>query len=86
MRRKKLIGYNEAEDTTRPKRPDKEAMTLQPEQIQLLLDTVAEEPLVWQALIHCYLVTGARRGELCGLLWSHVDLDKGTVTIDCARL
>lgn len=32
--------------------------------------------LVWVAII-----TGARRGELCGLRWSDIDLDNGQVTI-----
>jgi len=32
--------------------------------------------LVWTAM-----TTGARRGELCGLRWSNVDLDSGVVTL-----
>jgi integrase len=28
------------------------------------------------------MVTGARRGELCGLRWSKVDLDQGTIVVD----
>ena len=27
------------------------------------------------------MTTGARRGEICGLRWSHVDLDHATLTI-----
>lgn len=38
--------------------------------------TVDMRELVWVALI-----TGARRGELCGLRWSDVDLDHGQVRI-----
>lgn len=52
-KRNKLVKYNEAEDCTLPKREDKEAMTLQPEQIGELLEAVEQEPLMWQALIHC---------------------------------
>jgi integrase len=28
------------------------------------------------------MITGARRGELCGLRWQHVDLDAGVVTFE----
>ena len=85
-KKNKLILDNEAEYCTVKKREYKEAMTLQPEQVGELLDAVEQEPLMWQALIHCYLVTGARRGELCGLLWENVDFDTATITIDHARL
>ena len=46
-----------------------------------VLDCVQNEPLKWQAFLYVAADTGARRGELCGLKWSDVDLDKGTVTI-----
>ena len=85
-RKKKLVKYNEADDATLPKRQTKEAMTLQPEQIDLLLEEVSREGTMWQALIHCYLVTGARRGELAGLTWNDLDLSAQTITIDHARL
>lgn len=28
------------------------------------------------------LLTGIRRGELCGLEWSNIDLEEGTITIE----
>ena len=33
------------------------------------------------SLIHVAATTGARRGELCGLRWGDVDLDRATLTI-----
>ena len=35
----------------------------------------------WATFIWLSMTTGARRGELCGLRWRHVDLDSGTVTL-----
>jgi integrase len=35
----------------------------------------------WGTLVWLTMTTGARRGELCALRWSHVDLANGTVTI-----
>lgn len=83
-KRKKLVPYNEADDCTLPKREKKEAKTLQPEEITLLLQVLGEEPLMWQAMLHLFLVTGARRGEIAGLLWENVDFSTGCITIDHA--
>jgi integrase len=38
----------------------------------------------WGALLWTVMVTGCRRGELCALRWSDIDLDRGKVTIDSA--
>lgn len=35
----------------------------------------------WGALVWLAMVTGARRGEISGLRWAHVDLDAGVVTL-----
>lgn len=35
----------------------------------------------WGVFVWLTMVTGARRGELCGLRWRHIDLDRGVVTI-----
>ena len=36
----------------------------------------------WGALVWLALVTGVRRGELCGLRWSNVDLDAGVLALN----
>ena len=51
------------------------------EQLRSVLSSVAQEPLKWQAYINLASDSGARRGELCGLWWSDIDWDAGTVTI-----
>ena len=83
-KRKKLVKYNEADDCTIPKREKKEAKTLQPEEIAVLLKVLEGEPLMWQAMLHLFLVTGARRGEIAGLLWENVDFSSCCITIDHA--
>ena len=35
----------------------------------------------WSTLVWTHMTTGARRGEMCGLQWSHVDLDFEIITI-----
>jgi integrase len=36
----------------------------------------------WGLLVWLTMMTGLRRGELCGLRWKHVDLASGTVTLE----
>ena len=55
------------------------AFTVQ--ELARVLSCVMQEPLKWQAYINLAADSGARRGELCGLQWSDVDWNKGTITI-----
>jgi integrase len=55
------------------------AFTVQ--ELSRVLSCVLQEPLKWQAYINLAADSGARRGELCGLQWSDVDWNKGTITI-----
>lgn len=55
------------------------ALTVQ--ELSRVLSCVTQEPLKWQAYINLAADSGARRGELCGLQWSDVDWNKGTITI-----
>lgn len=49
------------------------------EEAARLVEAAAETP-DWGALVWLTMTTGARRGELCGLRWSHVDLPAGVLT------
>ena len=60
---------------------EKEVNYFQPEQIAAIRDALRQEPLKWETLMHLFLLTGARRGELLGLKWSAVDFEKNRVHI-----
>lgn len=51
------------------------------EQLVALLDAAREHDPDVGAFVHLAAATGARRGELCALRWSSLDLDGGTVRI-----
>jgi integrase len=55
------------------------AFTVQ--ELNKVLDCVKQEPLKWQVYINLAADSACRRGELCGLWWSDIDWDTGTVTI-----
>ncbi|ONI67060.1 site-specific integrase [Kribbella sp. ALI-6-A] len=46
-----------------------------------ILNEAFNDP-AWGTFVWLAMVTGARRGELCGLRWSKVELDQGAIVID----
>lgn len=84
----KVIQTNPMLDVDKPDpRPDEviknEAeLALTAEELSYVLDCISQEPLKWQAFIALAADTGARRGELCGLLWKDVDWKSGMIRIE----
>lgn len=66
-----------------PKKRQREAKFYTPEQLGILLDKAVGTRLELPVYICAYL--GLRRGELCGLRWSDVDLEHQTITIENTR-
>ncbi len=77
-----LIPFNPAERTEKPKVQKKEVNYFQPEQIAAIREALENEPFDWQVLVHMFIVTGARRGEILGLKWSCVDWDSNRIHIE----
>lgn len=81
------IERNPMDKVDRPKqRKDDKAVSeadkaLSGEELNTVLECVSKEPLKWQAFINLAADTGARRGELCGIQWSDIDLRNGLVHI-----
>ena len=62
-----------------PQEESDKAYTVQ--ELSYILSCAAQEPLQWQTYISLAADTGLRRGECCGLQWSHIDFKAGTVTV-----
>ncbi len=75
------ITDNPAERATPPKVRQKEIKPPKPAVVAQLIDAAADDPTLATA-VWLATVTGARRGELCALRWSGIDLDAGTMLID----
>jgi integrase len=65
-------------DAPRAKAPDPQPPT--PEEAARIVEEACQDP-DWGMLVWITMVTGARRGELCGLRWSHVNLPGAVLTI-----
>ena len=66
----------------KPKVRRKEIECYSPEEVNLLIEAIQNEPLKYQALIMLALDSGARRGEITGLTWEDIDFQKSTMTIN----
>ncbi|MFO7172598.1 MAG: tyrosine-type recombinase/integrase [Bacillota bacterium] len=74
-----LIPKNPVAAVKKPRSEQKEFTALTPEQVKRFLDAARESRL--HALFTLAVLTGMRLGELLGLRWQDVDLDKGTITV-----
>jgi integrase len=76
----RLLAHNPATHATPPPVPRTEVVALAPEQVAMLLDAAGRTSSPWLGVWTVLAAaTGARNGELCGLEWSDLDLDAGTV-------
>ena len=75
----RLIARNPADGCALPKAERKEMQTLPVEQLTSFLREAKDSGVF--ALYYIDLTTGLRRGELCGLMWTDFDAEKGTLTV-----
>src|SRR3712207_840689 len=74
-----LVPRNVTDAVKAPRQSRKEIPTLTREQARTLLDTATGDRL--EALYLLAIHTGLRQGELLGLKWSDIDLDRGTLQV-----
>jgi integrase len=78
-----MIGRNPIAGVRRPRSETKSMRVWTTAEAKAFLEATAHDRLAfaWALL----LTRGLRRGELCGLKWSAIDLDAGTLRIDATR-
>ncbi|MFP5023464.1 tyrosine-type recombinase/integrase [Pseudonocardia phyllosphaerae] len=74
------VSVNPMDLVTPPAKPPPDPQPPSPAEAALIVSKAWEDP-DWGAMVWLFMTTGARRGELCALRWSHIDLDTGTLTI-----
>ena len=75
-----VIPRNPTEGTTAPKPNYKPKRILTGEELDAFL-AVVERDEVWRDFFQTELMTGLRRGEICGLQWSDFDEEGGTLKV-----
>lgn len=74
----KWIAANPARDASPGRTPRPLNRAPQPEVVQRALAYVAEADVEFYAFLHLEVMTGGRRGEVCALRWSDIDLARRT--------
>lgn len=80
----KYIGQNPAGNIKPPKLSRRRRTVWSPEEIRTFLLSVQKDRFA--ALFMLELTTGIRRGQICGLKWSDVNLDIGEITVHDNRV
>jgi integrase len=75
------LSTNPAIHATPPRVPKSDVVPPTPENVVRLLELAEAEDPDLAVFLRLAAGTGARRGELCALRWSDIDLDPGTVLI-----
>ncbi len=86
-----IFGYAETHDVIEknpmrkvsPVKTDKKTVDfLSIEQVKIFLERLQCAPLKWQCLINILLFNGLRRGEVVGLKWNDIDMNKALLSIN----
>jgi integrase len=78
-----ITGQDPAQAATAPSVPSATRGAPTVEEVQLLIETAEKDDPDMAAFIALAAITGARRGELCGLRWG--DVDEGLKTLSIVR-
>ena len=78
--REHLIPNNPTNGTTIPKCNYAEKQILCDSQLDTFLEAIKEEKY-WSDFFYTEIMTGLRRGEICGLKWSDLDVNTGNLRV-----
>ena len=76
------IPYNPVERAEKFRYRKKNAEILQPEDVQAVWEAAEQEPIFIKALVHVFLITGGRRGEIAGFRWTALNWKSSSIKID----
>ena len=77
----RLIVKNPTKGTTIPKKNYAEKQILCDSQLEIFKEAIKKEPY-WSDLFYVEIMTGLRKGELCGLKWSDIDFKNNVIYVN----
>lgn len=78
--KERLIVRNPTQGTTIPKQRKTEKQVLNDNQLEIFLNAIKEEPY-WYDFFYVEIMTGLRRGEICGLKWEDINFIENTLSV-----
>ncbi len=77
-----LIPYSPVDRIKPPKVTKKDPIYYNESEIKSLLKALDDEPIKYKLIFHLLIFTGARRGEVLGLEWKHIDFKNKEIKIE----
>ena len=77
-----LVVENPCKRAEAPKAQEVDVQALEEKDVVRLLEALQDAPTQYSVITQLALLTGARRGEICALRWSDIDLDAGVISIN----
>ena len=77
----KWLAFNPAQQADKPPLPHPDPKPPSPEEAARLVERAWSRDSDWGAFVWVTMTTGMRRGEICGLRWSNVDLEQAVLTV-----
>ncbi len=77
-----LIPYSPVDRIKPPKVTKKDPIYYNESEIKALLKALDDEPIKYKLIFHLLIFTGARRGEVLGLEWKHIDFKNKEIKIE----
>ncbi len=78
--KERLLARNPTVGTTIPRVPHTEKQILDDSQLDTFLNAIKAEPY-WYDFFYVEIMTGLRRGEICGLQWIDVNFTENTISV-----
>mgnify|MGYP001638474200 CR=1 FL=1 len=78
--KERFIVRNPTNGTTIPRKSYGEKQVLGDSQLDRFMEAIRKEPY-WYDFFYVEIMTGLRRGEICGLKWSDIDFTAGTMSV-----
>lgn len=78
--KERFIVRNPTNGTTIPKKSYGEKQVLGDSQLDRFMEAIRKEPY-WYDFFYVEIMTGLRRGEICGLKWTDIDFTAGTLSV-----
>lgn len=75
-----IIPNNPTEGATAPRPNHKPMKILNENELDVFMELIKKDEL-WHDFFYTELMTGLRRGEICGLMWKDFDAKKGTLNV-----
>ena len=75
-----IIPKNPTEGPTAPRPNYKPKRILNEQELDTFMEAIREDE-IWYEFFYTELMTGLRRGEICGLMWKDFDEKKGTLKV-----